>query len=50
MSSKEHSMFISEYTAPDDFECVWSKRVNNTLVKNTGSKKGVEKLFIPKHM
>lgn len=50
MSSKGHSMFISEYTAPDDFECVWSKSVNNTLVKNTGSKKGVEKLFIPKHM
>lgn len=41
-----HHVFVSEYTAPDNWECVWSKEVNNTLVKNTGSKKGVEKLFV----
>ena len=40
-----HSVFVSEYSAPDGWECVWEKRVNNTLVKNTGSKQGVEKLF-----
>jgi DNA adenine methylase len=41
-----HSVFISEYAAPDDFVCVWEKKVNNTLVQNTGSKQGVERLFI----
>ena len=40
-----HSVFVSEYSAPEDFEILWSKKVNNTLVKNTGSKQGVEKLF-----
>lgn len=43
---KNHSVFVSEYTAPDDFIPIWSKQVNNTLVKNTGSKKGIEKLFV----
>lgn len=40
-----HSVFVSEYIAPDHWDCVWSKEVNNTLVRDTGSKKGVEKLF-----
>lgn len=40
-----HNVFISEYNMPDDFICVWSKEVNNSLTKDTGSKKGVEKLF-----
>lgn len=40
-----HKVFISEYWMPDDFVCVWSKEVNNSLTKNTGSKKGVEKLY-----
>lgn len=43
-----HTVFVSEYTAPDDFVSVWDKEVNNTLVRNTGSKKGVEKLFVYK--
>lgn len=41
-----HKVFVSEYTAPDDFVCVWSKQVNNSLTKDTGSKKGVECLFV----
>lgn len=40
-----HKVFISEYNMPDDFICVWSKEVNNSLTKDTGSKKGIEKLF-----
>jgi DNA adenine methylase len=40
-----HKVFISEYWMPDDFVCVWSKEVNNSLTKDTGSKKGIEKLF-----
>lgn len=23
--SKENWLFVSEYNAPDDFECIWSK-------------------------
>lgn len=40
-----HKVFISEYNMPDDFICVWSKEVNNSLTKDTGSRKGIEKLF-----
>lgn len=45
MSDAGHQVFVSEYVAPDEWECVWEKRVNNTLTKNTGSKQGVERLF-----
>ncbi len=45
MASLGHKVFISEYTAPDDFVCLWERVVNNTLDKDTGSKQGVEKLF-----
>jgi len=40
-----HKVFVSEYQMPDDFICVWSKEVNSSLTKDTGSKKGTEKLF-----
>jgi len=40
-----HQVFISEYNAPEDFECIWQKEINSSLTKETGSKKGVEKLF-----
>ena len=42
-----HKVFISEYEMPQDkFECVWSKEISSSLTKDTGSKKGIEKLFI----
>lgn len=40
-----HKVFVSEYNAPPDWKCIWSKEVNNSLTKDTGSKKGTEKLF-----
>lgn len=40
-----HTVYVSEYSAPDDFKCLWEKRVNNTLEKNTGSKQGMERLY-----
>lgn len=40
-----HRVYVSEYTAPDGWKAVWQKQVNNTLAKDTGSKKGTEKLF-----
>jgi len=42
-----HRVFISEYWMPTDrFKCVWSRDVVNSLTKDTGSKKGIERLFI----
>ena len=44
-----HKVFISEYDMPEDrFECIWSKEISSSLTKDTGSKKGIEKLFIVK--
>ena len=40
-----NTVFVSEYNAPEDFECVWSKEIVSSLTKDTGSKKGTEKLF-----
>lgn len=47
-TNEGHQVFVSEYNAPEDFECVWEKKVNNTLAKDTGSKQGAERLFVYK--
>lgn len=39
------NVFVSEYAAPEGWNCIWEKKVNNSLTKDTGSKKGVERLF-----
>lgn len=47
-SKQGHTVFVSEYAAPDDFECVWQKEVKSSLSANGkggGSKSSVEKLF-----
>ena len=44
-ASEGHVIFVSEYNAPSDFECVWSKEIVSSLTQDTGSKKAVEKLF-----
>lgn len=41
-----HQVFISEYDAPKDFICVWSKKVSSSIDQNTGGKQNIEKLFI----
>ena len=38
-------VFVSEYEAPQCWTPIWEKEVNNSLTKDTGGKKGVEKLF-----
>jgi hypothetical protein len=43
-ANQGHTVFISEYNAPSDFECVWSMEVSNTLSKQNSFKR-VEKLF-----
>jgi DNA adenine methylase len=45
MVNAGHTIFVSEYNAPDGFECVWQKEIVTSLTKDTGSKTGVEKLF-----
>lgn len=43
--SDGHKVFISEYAAPDNWTCIWEKKVNSSLTKDTGSKKNIERLF-----
>lgn len=46
--SKDNSVFVSEYTAPDDFECLWEKQTVSSLSANGkigGSKASTERLF-----
>ena len=38
-----HKVFISEYSAPDDFTCIWQKEISSNL--GATSKKATEKLF-----
>jgi len=48
MKNKGHQVFVSEYNAPDDIECVWSKEVKSSLSANGvsgGNKNSIEKLF-----
>lgn len=40
-----HSVFVSEYSAPSDFICIWSRQIASSLTADTGSKSSVEKLF-----
>jgi DNA adenine methylase len=44
-----YSVFVSEYAAPDDFNCVWEKAVTSSLRANSvvsGAKKSIERLFV----
>ena len=42
--SRYNQVFVSEYSAPDDFECVWKKQVTNSLNSKI-TKRPVERLF-----
>ena len=47
-SKQGHIVFVSEYEAPTDFECVWSKEISasaNNSIKTGQGLKAVEKLF-----
>jgi len=46
-----HRVFVSEYSAPDDFECIWEQEFSSSLSANGkigGSKKSIERLFVQK--
>ena len=40
-----HKVFVSGYSAPKNWQCVWEKQVCSSLTQNTGSKKATERLF-----
>lgn len=46
--NKGHSVFISEYAAPPDFECIWQKTVHTSLDKERKVNQCVERLFVSK--
>lgn len=47
IAEEGHSIFISEYKAPEDFTCVWSGTINNNLnnVGTSSNERKTEKLF-----
>lgn len=47
-SKEGYKVFISEYSAPEDFECIWEMDVSSNLSKTKNSKKATEKLFVYK--
>ena len=38
-----HTVYVSEYNAPEDFKCIWEKQINSNL--GGTSKTAIEKLF-----
>lgn len=45
--SEGHQVFVSEYNAPDDWTCVWGKKVSANFDSNrNGASERVEKFFI----
>lgn len=48
-ANEGHIVFISEYDAPSDFKCIWSKELNTTISRTQSNKKPTEKLFT-KHL
>ena len=48
MSNSGYNVYVTEYSAPKDFECIWSKELDNSFNKRLITKSGLEKLFILK--
>lgn len=44
MSNIGHTVYVSEYNAPDGIECIWSMEVTNSM-NTTKTYKPIEKLF-----
>ena len=51
MKVKGNSVFVSEYSAPDDFELVWQGEVktNFSATRTKATHNAVEKLFKVQH-
>lgn len=49
LSVSGHKVYVSEYNAPEDFKCIWSKTATSSLSANGkcgGNKNSIERLFI----
>lgn len=48
MQAKSNIVFVSEYNAPDDFECVWQGEIKTNFAsqRKSATHNAVEKLFI----
>ena len=46
-TAEGHEVYVSEYNAPDDFECIWEKKVNVSIRPNKTLQQ-TEKLFVLK--
>jgi site-specific DNA-adenine methylase len=44
--TRDFPVYVSEYTAPKDFTCIWEKQVRCTLCATDNSKVAVERLFL----
>ena len=49
--AKKNIVFVSEYNAPDDFECVWQGEIKTNFAsqRKSATHSAVEKLFIVRH-
>jgi len=45
LAARGCKVFISEYTAPEDFTCVWSRAITSSLTQDSGAKEGIERLY-----
>jgi DNA adenine methylase len=45
MKGTGHTIYISEYSMPEDFTCVWEKEVNRNLIRTNTTLTKIEKLF-----
>jgi DNA adenine methylase len=45
-SNNGHTVFVSEYNAPTDFECIWQMEMSQRMNNNADTSKTIEKLFI----
>jgi DNA adenine methylase len=45
MANQGHRVFVSEYSAPDGFQCLWEKEVTNSL-NTSKTYRPIEKLFL----
>jgi DNA adenine methylase len=45
MHYRGNHVYVSEYTAPSDWRCVWMTHTSSSLTADTGSKSAIEKLY-----
>lgn len=46
LRTRDFPVYVSEYTMPDDFVCLWEKEKTCAFSKDSNSKKTIEKLFV----